>query len=184
MTLSLQRSLILSMLVLLFITGVGTARAENPEVKSNDQPATFSARHVLGLPNTHENTRGSLEIEAGSLHFENKKEHEVTLLSILSIEAVILSQADKQVGGVPIMLGKAAVPFGGGRVVSLFSHKKYDHIAIVYRDDNGGVHGAIFELPMGQGPKLRELLVAQGARIGPQTTIDKNVEPEVTDGGN
>jgi hypothetical protein len=29
-----------------------------------------------------------------------------------------------------MMLGKAAVPYGGGRVVSLFSHKKYDSLTI------------------------------------------------------
>ncbi|PWT74515.1 MAG: hypothetical protein C5B46_04000 [Proteobacteria bacterium] len=65
-------------------------------------------------------------------------------------------------------LGKAAVPFGGGRVVSLFSHKKYDDVAVVYRDENGAVHGVIFQLSAGQGPKLRDKLVSNGARVGPQ----------------
>jgi hypothetical protein len=180
-TLSLQRCLILAVLVFLFITGVGSALAENPETKSNNQTATFSAKHVLGLPNTHENTSGALDVQSGSLRFGNKKQ-EVTFLPIVSIQAILLSQEDKQVGGVPMMLGKAAVPFSGGRVVSLFSHKKYDHIALIYRDDNGAVHGAIFELPTGQGQKLRELLVAQGARIGPQNSANGSVEPEVSDG--
>ena len=119
-----------------------------------------------------------------SLRFESKKQG-ITLLSTASIEAIFLSQQDKQVGGVPMTLGKAAVPFGGGRVVSLFSHKKYDDIALIYRDDDGGIHGAILQLPAGQGTKLRDELVSQGARIGPQMdSLDGKVVPEVSDATN
>ena len=32
-------------------------------------------------------------------------------------------------------LGKAAAPFGGGRVVSLFAHKKYDTLTLEYVDN-------------------------------------------------
>ena len=59
-------------------------------------------------------------------------------------------------------LGKAATPFGGGRVVSLFAHKKYDTLTLVYADANGGIHGAIFQLNKGQGEVLRNELVAKG----------------------
>ena len=43
-----------------------------------------------------------------------------------AVQDVFLGEQSKQVGGVPMTLGKAAAPFGGGRVVSLFAHKKYD----------------------------------------------------------
>jgi hypothetical protein len=68
---------------------------------------------------------------------------------------------------VPMMLGKAAVPFGGGRVVSLFSHKKYDTVTLEYLDSNGGFHDAIFRLNKGQGETLKEDLLANGAHIAP-----------------
>jgi len=55
-----------------------------------------------------------------------------------------------------MMLGKAAVPFEGGRVVSLFSHKKYDSLTVEYLDSNGGFHGAIFRLSKGQGQTFKE----------------------------
>jgi len=42
-------------------------------------------------------------------------------------------------------LGEAAAPFGGGRVVSLFAHKKYDTLSLEYVDTDGGIHGAIFQ---------------------------------------
>jgi hypothetical protein len=59
-------------------------------------------------------------------------------------------------------IGKAAAPYGGGRVVSLFAHKKYDTLTLEYVDSNGGVHGAIFQLKEGQGELVRNELVARG----------------------
>jgi len=59
-------------------------------------------------------------------------------------------------------LGKAAAPYGGGRVVSLFAHKKYDTLTLEYVDSDGGVHGAIFQLNKGQGELVRDELVARG----------------------
>jgi len=149
-----------------------------------DGASSFSATHVLGFSGARPNTPGSLAVLGGSLRFEDKKQG-ITLLPTVSIEAILLSQQDKQVGGVPMTLGKAAVPFGGGRVVSLFSHKKYDDIAVIYRDDNGGVHGAIFELPLGKGTQLRNELVSHGARIGPQAgPATGSVVPEVSNASN
>ncbi len=64
-----------------------------------------------------------------------------------------------------MMLGKAAVPFGGGRVVSLFSHKKYDSFTVEFLDSNGGLHGAIFRLSKGQGGSFKKNSIANGAHI-------------------
>jgi hypothetical protein len=69
------------------------------------------------------------------------------------------------VGGLPMTLGKAAAPFGGGRVVSLFAHKKYDTLTLEYVGDDGGVHGAIFQLQKGQAEVVKDQLVAQGVTI-------------------
>jgi len=65
----------------------------------------------------------------------------------------------------PMTLGKAAVPFGGGRVVSLFAHEKYDTVSLEYVDADGGIHGAIFQLAKGQGELVKNELIAQGATI-------------------
>ena len=64
-------------------------------------------------------------------------------------------------------LGKAAVPFEGGRAISVFSRKKYDTLTVEYLDNNGGFHGAIFEMPKGQGESFEKDLVAKGAHIAP-----------------
>jgi hypothetical protein len=84
---------------------------------------------------------------------------------VASIRSISLGEQDKQVGGVPMMLGKAAVPFGGGRVVSLFSHKKYDSVAFEYLDDRGGLHGVVFRLPKGQAESFRNTLMAERAHV-------------------
>jgi len=81
------------------------------------------------------------------------------MASVLNLS---LGDESKQVGGLPMKLGKAAAPYGGGRVVSLFAHKKYDTLTLEYVDSNGGVHGAVFQLKKGQGELVRNELVARG----------------------
>jgi hypothetical protein len=93
---------------------------------------------------------------------------------IASVQEVFLGDESKQVGGLPMTLGKAAVPFGGGRVVSLFAHKKYDTLALQYITSDGGIHGAIFELSRGQGKLLRDHLVALGAHVTHNDEIKQN----------
>jgi hypothetical protein len=180
-----RSSLSASAAICVFLSTFFSAGAFGEDQKTQDAKVSsnFSATHVLGLRNTHPNTSGSLEVQNGSLRFESKKQA-VELVHIDSIEAVHLSQQDKQVGGVPMTIGKAAAPFGGGRVVSLFSHKKYDDIAVIYRDDDGGVHGAIFQLSAGQGTKLRDELVNNGARVGAQQNPATGQSPEVSDAKN
>ncbi len=76
-------------------------------------------------------------------------------------------------------LGKAAAPYGGGRVVSLLAHKKYDTLTVEYVDGNGGLHGAIFQVSKGQGELVTNLLRARGVSPGSgeyQATKQSTVE--------
>src|SRR5712692_8321254 len=82
-----------------------------------------------------------------------------------SVRDVFLGGESKQVGGLPMTLGKAAAPFGAGRVVSLFAHKKYDTLSLEYVDADGGIHGAIFQLRKGQAEVVKNELIAQGVTI-------------------
>lgn len=50
-------------------------------------------------------------------------------------------------------------------MISLFAHKKYETVTLVYQDTNGGLHGAIFQLDKGQGQVLKNELVAKGAHV-------------------
>jgi len=151
-------------LLVLIRCAVG-AIAQNASEPTN-VTAPFSARvtHLLGFEEAANNTGGTLSIQGGALQFQKSGKPAVEV-SIASVQDVFLGEQSKQVGGVPMTVSKAAVPFGGGRVVSLFSHKKYDTLSLEYVDANGGVHGAIFQLNKGQGEVLRNELVAKGARV-------------------
>jgi hypothetical protein len=125
-------------------------------------PFSTQATHLLGFENAKNNGTGTLSIYDDSLQFQ-QKEKPGTQVKISSIRDVLLGSESKQVGGLPMTLGKTAAPFGGGRVVSLFAHKKYDTLSLEYVDADGGIHGAIFELKKGQAEIAKNKLIAQGA---------------------
>ena len=181
-------------LALFLLLGWLSMNSNGQTQSGNPATRTFTrATHVLGFEGMKRKVGGDISIEGGNLRFQpsvvakcvDPDATHAAQISISSIQNVSLGEQDKQVGGTPMTLGKAAVPFGGGRVISLFSHKKYDDIALIYRDDDGGIHGAILQLPAGQGTKLRDELVSQGARVGPQSDpANGKAVPEVRDASN
>src|SRR5712671_7381947 len=131
-----------------------------------DTSASFSARatHLLGFANARNNSTGTLSVQDDSLQFQQNGKP-AAKVKIALVRNVLLGGESKQVGGLPMTLGKAAVPFGGGRVVSLFAHKKYDTLSLEYVDADWGIHGSIFQLTKGQGELVKNELIAQGATI-------------------
>jgi hypothetical protein len=149
----------------LLICCSAAALAQNVgQTKSSTAPVGIRVTHLLGFENAPSNASGTLSIQETALQFE-KTGRPALQVQIASIQDIFVGEQSKQVGGVPMTLGKTATPFGGGRVVSLFAHKKYDTLALEYVDGNGGVHGAIFQLNKGQGEVLRNELVARGAHV-------------------
>jgi hypothetical protein len=110
------------------------------------------------------NANGELSIQDGYLRFQ-KSENSSAQILVGSIQDLTVGEQDRQVGGIPMMLAKTAAPYEGGRVISLFSHKKYDTVTLQYVDPNGGLHGAIFQLKKGEGQVLRSELETAGAHI-------------------
>src|SRR6266496_1173952 len=127
-------------------------------------PVSIRSTHLLGFENAKNNANGTLSIQRDALQFQKNGKPAIQV-SIASVQDIFLGEQSKQVGGTPMTLGKAAVPFGGGRAISLFAHKKYDTLALEYVDSNGGMHGAIFQLSKGQADILRNELVARGAHV-------------------
>jgi hypothetical protein len=151
---------------LILVIGCAVGALAQTASEPTNVTAPFSGRvtHLLGFEGAKNNAGGTLSIQGGVLQFQ-KSGKPVVEVSIASVQNVSLGEQSKQVGGLPMTLGKAATPYGGGRVVSLFAHKKYDTLALEYADANGGVHGAIFQLNKGQGQVLRNQLVARGVRV-------------------
>jgi len=131
--------------------------------------APFSPRatHLLGFANARNNSTGTLSVQDDSLQFQQNGKP-AAKVKIALVRNILLGAESNQLGGLPMTLGKTAAPFGGGRVVSLFAHKKYDTLTLEYVDADKGIHGAIFQLAKGQGELVKNELIAQGVIISPR----------------
>ena len=154
-------------LFVLLIWCSAAALAQNASQPTNSTtPLSIHATHLLGFEGAKSNCSGTLSIRDNALQFQKNGKPAVQI-KIASIHDVFLGEQSKQVGGTPMTMGKVAAPFGGGRVVSLFAHKKYDTVTLAYVDADGGIHGAIFQLNKGQGEVLGNELASQGVHVGP-----------------
>jgi len=165
-------SLMLICLLLLVCYCTGLIAQDHDAINAPAASSTLHVTHILGFEGVSNNANGDLSIQDRALRF---KPHEGSPVQVPigAIQDLFLGEQDKQVGGKPMMLAKTAAPYGGGRVVSLFAHKKYDIVTLEYLDSNGGFHGAIFQLNQGQGPVLRSELEAErtpGNRVADEAT--------------
>jgi hypothetical protein len=150
--------------LLLLICCSTALMAQNPGGAVSPPGSALRVTHVLGFESVSNNANGQLSIQEHNLRFQ-KNDGSNSQVSVASIQDLFLGLEDKQVGGTAMALGRAATPYGGGRLISLFSHKKYDTLTVEYLDPNGGFHGAIFQLTKGQGQALKDQLVAEGAHV-------------------
>ena len=149
-------------LILLLVSA--TAGLAEDVSQPNNATLTVRATHLFGFVDARNNAKGTLSIEGDALQF--KKSGQPSLqVKIASIHDVFLGDVSKQVGGIPMTLGKAAIPFSGGRAVSLISRKKYDTLTLEYSDADGGIHGAIFQVAKGKAQSFRNELLAKGAKV-------------------
>lgn len=54
---------------------------------------------------------------------------------------------------------------------------KLDSLTIQYRDNDGGLHGAVFTMPVGTAEPFKQELIAQGAHTTIHATKNANVDP-------
>ena len=129
---------------------------------ANAQQASGPVKVVqlTGLVGVKDYAKGTLSVENGQLHFvHGKASSDVSASSIQDV--VTAADSQRAVGGT-IGLMSMAAPYGGGRVLSLF-RTKIDTLTVQYRDAEGGLHGAIFTMPVGTAEVIKEELVTQGA---------------------
>ena len=161
-TFAMNRTPLWSLILMVLYCGTATL-AQNANEPMNPAIA-MRATHLLGFQGARDNANGTLSIQGDALQFHKDGKPAVEIKAD-SIQDVFLGEQSREIGGVPMTLGKAAIPHGGGRVVSLFAHKKYDTVSVQYVDADGGVHGAIFQLNKGQGEVFRNELVSHGAHV-------------------
>jgi hypothetical protein len=165
-------------LALLLCFSRATIGQTSSDAQDSAAGAVIHVTHLLGFEEARPNAKGQLRIQGDMVQFERKGSPSAQV-SIRSIQDISLGTEDKQIGGVPMTLGKAAVPFEGGRAISLFSHKQYDTFTVEYLDNNGGFHGAIFQMNKGQGQAFEKDLVAKGGHVAPpEIQATKQSTPE------
>jgi hypothetical protein len=122
----------------------------------------LNVKLVIGGEPIKKSSKGTLSIVGSSLKFATKKETmEVKASSILDVSTNEDSRQD--ITGAA-KLATMAIPYGGSRVLSLFSHG-VDVLTLEFTDANGGYHAVIFELSAPrQAAPFKKQLVAMGAK--------------------
>jgi hypothetical protein len=149
-----RRTTVLAAVVLVFagiVTSIGNAQEISTPVK---------AVQLIGLIGVKQNAKGTLKVENGNLQFAHgKAKSDVNAASIQDV--VTGDDTQRSVGGTVGVISMAA-PYGGGRFLSLF-RKKIDTLTVQYCDVDGGLHGAIFTMPVGGANAIKTELVSEGA---------------------
>ena len=170
-----RRTAILVSVALLFAgieTSIGNAQ---------ETPAPAKAVQLIGLTGVKQNAKGTLKVENGNLQFVHGKTNaDITAASIQDV--VTGDDTQRSVGGTVGVMSMAA-PYGGGRFLSLF-RRKIDTLTIRYRGVDGGLHGAIFTMPVGAATAIEAQLVSEGAHTAttgePTTAIPSSNEQNAT----
>jgi len=116
---------------------------------------------VIGGDTIKNNSKVTLSVVGSSLRVATKKTTvDVQAPSILDISTNEDSRQD--ITGAA-KFATMAIPYGGGRVLSLFSHG-VDVLTLEFTDSDGGYHGAVFVLAQGQAAPIKKQLVAMGAK--------------------
>jgi len=123
----------------------------------------LKVRCIMGLENIKRNAHGMLTIQNDALQFAAGQA--VAKVPVKSIDDIFSGEEMTQSGGTAGVITKIALPYGGGRALSLLLRSKIDILTLTYRDDNGGFHGAIITMPKGQGAQVKAQLVAGGAHV-------------------
>jgi len=149
----------------LVLTVTASPTFSRPSATPQNSPGSMipGVKCVIGLETVKPGAKGTLTSLPTGLEFTaGKKKADI---AISSIQDVFTGQESRQdVGGMGGTLVEAAIPYGGGRVVSLFSHK-VDVLTVEYVDPNGGFHGAIFLLTASKATPFKNQLIAQGAKV-------------------
>lgn len=140
-------------------------------------PGPTTAVQLIGLAGVKDGAKGTMSVENGNLHFVHRKA--TSDVSATSIEDVVTGGDSQKAVGKTIGMISMAAPYGGGRFLSLF-RTKIDTLTIRYRDADGGLHGAIFTMPVGKADGIKKELQSTSAHSAPGESSEatsKSVSP-------
>jgi len=166
----LEASMSRSRIFVLSILSCAPLLAQEAAVKG----MPLKVRCLMGLETVKRNASGMLTLHEEAMEFSAGQAK--ARVPVKSIDDIFSGAEMTQSGGTVGTLTKIALPYGGGRALSLLLRAKIDILTLTYRDDNGGFHGVILTMPKGQGTQVRAQLVAGGAHAheeAPQPVLEK-----------
>jgi hypothetical protein len=132
-------------------------------------PTNPNVRHIAGLEAIKTNASGKLTVQDGAMDFKSGTTENKVPVS--AIENIFIGTETTQSGGKKGQLVKTAAiaaPFESGKALTILMRTKVDILTVSYHDSDGGLHGAIFALPIGQAEPMRAQLVQAGAHATPE----------------
>lgn len=141
--------------------------------QTQSAPTAAEAVQVTGLAGIKEDAKGTLTVENRTLTFATSKSS--CDVSAASIQDVVTGNDSQRVIRGTVGTLTMLAPYGGGRAISLLRNK-IDTITIQYRDSNGGLHGAVFTMPVGKAELIKESLLAQGAHTSISSKEDSTTD--------
>jgi hypothetical protein len=142
-------------------------------LRAQGQPpaqGTVKVVQITGLVGVKNKTKGTLAVENKTLHFRHEAAN--SDLAASSVEDVITGNDSQRLLHGTVGTLTMLAPYGSGRFLSLF-RTKLDTLTIKYRDADGGLHGAVFTMAVGNAEVLKKTLLEQGAR----TTVPVEAAP-------
>ena len=125
---------------------------------AQQEPKPTKAVQLTGLIGVKNNSKGTLTVE-NNLRFTHSNTS--SDLPPSSIEDVVTgSDSQRVIRGTLGTLSRFG-PYGSGPFLSLF-RSKLDTLTIQYRDADGGLHGAIFTIPVGTADVIKDQLIGLG----------------------
>jgi len=155
-------------------TAAMASSQSNPPNETRSSPATVVPQQqtptkstaIIGLDGVKEKTAGTLNVKDGKLcfvHSGNKSQ-----ISAAAIADVVTGEDSQRVIRGTLGTLSMFAPYESGRAISML-RSKIDILTIQYRDDDGGLHGVIFTMPVGAAEPIKQELITQGAHTTIQT---------------
>jgi hypothetical protein len=163
-------------------TAVMASSQSNPSNETrSSSPATEAPQHqtskkstaIIGLDGVKEKTAGTLNVEDGKLcfvHSGNKSQ-----IPAAAIEEVVTGEDSQRVIRGTLGTLSMFAPYESGRAISML-RSKIDNLTIQYRDDDGGLHGVLFTMPVGAAELIKQELITQGAHTTNHAATNPNVD--------
>jgi hypothetical protein len=149
-------------------------QSSSPTAVASQHRGPTKSTAIIGLDGVKEKTSGTLNVKDGKLcfvHSGNKSQ-----ISAAAVADVVTGEDSQRVIRGTLGTLSMFAPYESGRALSML-RSKLDSLTIQYRDNDGGLHGAVFTMPVGTAEPFKQELIAQGAHTTIHAAKNANVDP-------